>query len=369
MSDYKSIVNLNPKEEEGNGLYYAAFSAVCLRVWLEKQHRPGRSWNNKKRFQLDTMILSHILQLGSNSILTQEKYRDPLSSASYTDISYAMFPTVALFNHSCKRETLLLNINNQMRVFAGRDIKAGEEIYFDYYTAFIKNYTFQDRQKKIYNDIGFYCKCTFCEEEYSPPQIAYLCPNCKGALFINLDDTNQCSKCKAIFDQEKIDWLKDIKAQGLAKAKLAEDMDPDAVAESTLKEAYNLLSQALHPNNAELDQARKSLFEHYVHFSRFNKAIGLAKVTAQAHKEVYGVNSFEYVIAQKDVIVTKFRQFQASKDKNPKLAAEIRAMATDHIEKYENLIKIFKTYKSIIPMEKQLEPLKMVKMALTSEDS
>lgn len=80
-------------------------------------------------------------------------------------VGAAMYPTLALFNHSCEPSFMRCNYGNSVICVASKTIKKGDEIFENYglmYTA----KSLAERQKITSSHYGFKCECLPCAEDW-----------------------------------------------------------------------------------------------------------------------------------------------------------------------------------------------------------
>jgi len=340
-SNYESVLRLKYYKDDFELIEDYILDAIYLRMWLEKKSSDCCNWSDEKRFQLEQLILIHFYQIKINLISIPAPV-DSTKINSSLNIGYGLFPTIAMFNHSCKPDIFIFNQDNHLRVYTAREIKAEQEIFFCY-DASIFRHTYQDRKErlKLYR---FECKCQHCLHKYTSPIIAYQCQHCHGPLFIHFDDSNSCSVCKSCLDKEAVKRVKklvneafDKEQQGnklLNQSKLDEGI-------TLLSEAYNTLFEYLHRHNLKLDQVRSSLISCLSLFGHYDKAAKLSKLSAKVHQELFGLDSVEYGQAQINLINMKLCELQQAVEENQAEAKVIRNEATalidDNIKRFKKL--------------------------------
>jgi SET and MYND domain-containing protein len=90
-----------------------------------------------------------------------------LSSPSLTPIGIAMSPSVALFNHSCRPNAVVVfpQGSKHMAVVAIADIREGEEVLTSYIDVSLPRHLRRQDLKKRY---GFDCDCSLCRAPLDP---------------------------------------------------------------------------------------------------------------------------------------------------------------------------------------------------------
>ncbi|RZC42755.1 SET and MYND domain-containing protein 4 [Asbolus verrucosus] len=162
-----------------------------------------------------SLILRHlqILQFNSHEISeirnTAESVIDGLQTFYKSDyIGAGLYPTLALFNHSCDPSIVRYNIGSRMVVRTIKPVKAGDIIYENYgpmYTTM----GVEERRANLQERYWFECYCTPCQEEWplfenmDPNQIKVGCQNenCPFEFTLYKDDFCpylQCDYCKTV---------------------------------------------------------------------------------------------------------------------------------------------------------------------------
>lgn len=125
-------------------------------------------------------------------------------------------------NHSCRANAVSLVIGNQVKLFALRDIKEGEEITIPYAAALnctesivkheeITRMNREGRRKYILDKWNFVCECELCkEEEKAEKKAEDTCRVCKKE-----NVKSKCAKCKKIYYCSRDCQIKDWKEHKL----------------------------------------------------------------------------------------------------------------------------------------------------------
>ncbi|KAF5303889.1 hypothetical protein FQR65_LT08083 [Abscondita terminalis] len=130
---------------------------------------------------------------------------DPQDETNFkaTYVGGGIYPTLALFNHSCDPSIIRYNIGTEMIVKAIKPIKKGDVIYENYgpiYTNMVRG----ERRKNLQENYWFECACQACEEDWSlfkdmeDNLIKIPCKNskCDNFFFLNENIENPTIKCK-----------------------------------------------------------------------------------------------------------------------------------------------------------------------------
>ncbi|KAI0042812.1 SET domain-containing protein, partial [Auriscalpium vulgare] len=145
-------------------------------------------------------IVDVISRFATNSIT--------LTSPSLTPLGVSVSPSVALINHSCEPNAVVVfprassapaNDEPAMHVVALRDIAADEEVF----TAYIDTtLPYAQRQEALSATYNFACKCSLCSKHPngSDPREAIWCPkSCGGSCPFPTeeDPLTRCYKCRS----------------------------------------------------------------------------------------------------------------------------------------------------------------------------
>ncbi|XP_059610965.1 SET and MYND domain-containing protein 4 [Phlebotomus argentipes] len=170
-SDFRKVCNLfkvDVKQRSVNDVFQHAvmayFLAKCLAAGDFFADHPSEDvFNEMSGFILRTL---QVLQFNTHEVFELRTGKTPLSPDRKTIfIGGALYPTVALFNHSCDPGIVRYFRGNRVFVHAIKNIKAGEIVAENYGPL----YTQEDREqrhetlKQIYY---FDCMCTACQENW-----------------------------------------------------------------------------------------------------------------------------------------------------------------------------------------------------------
>ncbi|KAK4689455.1 hypothetical protein P7C73_g669, partial [Tremellales sp. Uapishka_1] len=185
-----------------------------------------------------------------------------LSSPSLSPIGVSTSPIVALCNHSCQPNAVVVFpglVGGEMNVVAIRDLAPGEEILTSYIDVSIP---FADRQLDLSKRYGFTCQCQLCRQSedmaWVDPRWCVRHVGCrvdgKGRmpnLTINGDGGTTCDACRELF---QVDTSLIRGAINMGKGLLSEDEEGELGAAdlpkivSILKPLLHLLPASSYPN-------------------------------------------------------------------------------------------------------------------------
>ncbi|KAF7422345.1 hypothetical protein PC9H_010501 [Pleurotus ostreatus] len=188
-----------------------------------------------------------------------------LTSPSLTPLGVCVSPAVALINHSCDPNAVVVFPRSSgsvaqeplMQVIAIKPIAADEEILTSYIDTTLPK---SQRQQFLLETYSFTCKCNLCENEGKSdsvdPRIAIWCPKaCGGTSPLPVTDTDivRCSKCKAVVTSTDavIDAAR-VGQEALDKATALQFRDPEKSKQLTNNLIPILLSTSLTPSTHPL---------------------------------------------------------------------------------------------------------------------
>lgn len=150
-----------------------------------------------------------VLQFNTHEIFELEQRKKDKTKES-TFVAGALYPTVALFNHSCNPGVIRYFRGNTIHVHAIKTIEAGELIAENYGPI----YTTQgrtERRDKLQDVYRFHCDCEACSDDW--PRFEQLSTNyiklrckaeksvgCTGTVYVPIDCTEflvNCNECGA----------------------------------------------------------------------------------------------------------------------------------------------------------------------------
>lgn len=170
---------------------------------------------------LAALIFRHIMQISCNVIGIEFDPNDPESngcqtlSSSSSVIAIGVYPTIALLNHSCDRNTYRIFTGKSLTLKAYDSMKSGSEITFNY-GPFDRKVSRRDRREVLKKNYFFDCECTSCKNQVENIGSAFACPVCpEGAVIVSFfDRSSYCVKClkSNILDvdavEEKVEQLR-----------------------------------------------------------------------------------------------------------------------------------------------------------------
>ncbi|XP_055699154.1 SET and MYND domain-containing protein 4 isoform X2 [Phlebotomus papatasi] len=170
-SDYRKICNLfkvDVKNRSVNDLFQhtvmASFLTSCLKAGdYFGDHQDQDTYHEMGGFVLRTL---QVLQFNTHEVFELQAGKTPLSPDRKTIfIGGALYPTVALFNHSCDPGVVRYFRGNRVFVHAIKNIKAGDIVAENYGPL----YTQEDREQRrtTLKQIYFFdCMCIPCQENW-----------------------------------------------------------------------------------------------------------------------------------------------------------------------------------------------------------
>ncbi|KXN82768.1 Histone-lysine N-methyltransferase ASHR1 [Leucoagaricus sp. SymC.cos] len=189
-----------------------------------------------------------------------------VTSPSLTPIGVCLSPTVALFNHSCEPNAVLVFPRAQHRsktteptveVIAIQDIAADEEVVISYIDSTLPRHERQQALKETYH---FTCDCLLCsqprEERYVDPREGMYCPKkCEGSCWLPTKENplTRCTKCGALVkDTDSVLDAIRIGQEAVEKATRVQFSDPPKAIQLTTNLIPILTSAGLLPSSHPL---------------------------------------------------------------------------------------------------------------------
>ncbi|KAM6501854.1 SET domain containing protein [Amanita muscaria] len=181
-----------------------------------------------------------------------------LTTPSLTPIGACISPSIALLNHSCDPNAVIVFPRNSanpklheplLQVIAIKPINPGEELLTAYIDTTLPR---EDRRKTLKETYSFDCRCKLCCPPlgFVDPREALLCPTrkdpssraCSGICEIPAEGVNvsRCNVCNLFIDPKAIEEIRDalrVSQKGLVKAGDLEYKDP----ERAIRLASNLM--------------------------------------------------------------------------------------------------------------------------------
>ena len=174
----------------------------------------------------------------------------------------ALFPTLALFNHSCSPNArhIVSSEERAVEVLAQRDIKKGEEISIRYTWTTQVLEPLAERRAFISSQWHFSCCCSRCSDTSAAGCLAALvCQLCQGSLVslhpLASDSQWGCDKCAATITATEAQLRVDKVATTLGK-----------IGKSDVRRLESFLGAAariLHPCHSLVLEVKRSLFSLY----------------------------------------------------------------------------------------------------------
>ncbi|KAF9236037.1 hypothetical protein BU15DRAFT_50600 [Melanogaster broomeanus] len=185
-----------------------------------------------------------------------------LTSPSLTPIGVSVSPLVALINHSCLPNAVVVFPHSGkshtkepvMHIVALRDVAVGKR-YFHVLTAYMDTtLPKSERQKILEETYNFTCQCPLCKQDSAviDPREAVWCPKSCGGMCVlpnEEDQLSRCIKCKAaITDPQAVIDAARIGQEALDKATVVQSSDYNKARQLTTNIIPILLSADLTPS-------------------------------------------------------------------------------------------------------------------------
>ncbi|KAF3909123.1 hypothetical protein ABW21_db0206416 [Orbilia brochopaga] len=124
-----------------------------------------------------------------NSVATSTQAFDPIG----VTVDYQ----VAMFNHSCDPNAIVLSDGRQLVIRSLREIPKDTEITISYIDNWLPR---SDRQQELFKRYMFNCACSLCSAAVQPLE-SWLCPKCKKTAPVA---SNICPSCSEVVSEEKL---------------------------------------------------------------------------------------------------------------------------------------------------------------------
>ncbi|CAG9855188.1 unnamed protein product [Phyllotreta striolata] len=219
--DYDNVFFLcrneaNRKREEL--LHFSCMAIFLLRLLKFAKYFPFETVDETLKddeVYFGSLLLRHLQLLQFNAHEVSElrnidkshEFEDLMTKYENAAIGAGLYPTLALFNHSCDPSIVRYNIKSKMVVRTIKPIKAGEIIYENYGPLYTST-QMEERQKILQNNYWFECLCTPCVErwpmykEMKENELRIPCktPRCPFVFLLEGDDDPYftCEFCKSI---------------------------------------------------------------------------------------------------------------------------------------------------------------------------
>merc|ERR1719334_898910 len=172
-SDYKNYFNLVSHHSErttGDMFHRAMFSVFLLRCLQSQGYFPDPPSESASQDEvLIGTILFHfleVLQFNAHEVVQFEmQSKTSQEGAKSAFIGAGVYPTLALFNHSCDPSIVRYYVEDWVVVQAIKNIFKGEEICENYGPIFFHSPR-EDRQMRLEKQYWFKCACVACKENW-----------------------------------------------------------------------------------------------------------------------------------------------------------------------------------------------------------
>ena len=184
-------------------LFHRSAFAVLLLRCLESQGYFGDDSSEDDKIYIGT-LLTHflqILQFNAHEVAQFEmrgkRFQDGAKSQF---IGVAIYPTLALFNHSCEPSVIRIYSAETIHVQAVKKIRKGEEIFENYGPIFFTTPK-ADRQDRLSKQYRFNCRCKACNDNWpklenmDSNELNFRCPTCYDAVPCSTSANSMQIKC------------------------------------------------------------------------------------------------------------------------------------------------------------------------------
>jgi len=168
--NYFNLVNHHSERKTGDVFHRSMFSVFLLRC-LQSQgyfpNKPGDKLTEEETF-IGTLLMHflEVLQFNAHEVAQFEMIsKTSQEGAKSAFIGAAVYPTLALFNHSCDPSIVRYYVEDYVVVQAIKNIFKGDEICENYGPIFFHSPR-DDRQSRLEKQYWFKCQCVACKENW-----------------------------------------------------------------------------------------------------------------------------------------------------------------------------------------------------------
>jgi len=233
------------------------------------------------RYVAETLF-NHAVQSNLNGISMQRSKFDPKTNklVDYEFLANGYFPTIALTNHGCAPNTVMMFKDRKCYLVTCRKIRAGEEISNNYGTLY-SNDDKKTRKEYLNENYNFTCSCVACENDWSKlgrnqRMRFFRCPACFYPQNSPLSRADY-QLCEVEDCQFRMDAQKNLQALGacvVRKALASEHLSAGRFhkAREEAVQAMKTLESYLAPNDFEIAGFKEefiTILEHNILNSNF----------------------------------------------------------------------------------------------------
>lgn len=207
-SDYRNIFNLvtHHKEMGTNEKFHrTAFSVFLLRC-LQSQGYFGEDCSQvlyQDAILIGTLLVHflEVLQFNTHEVAQFEMKGKMFEDGSKSQfVGAAVYPTLALFNHSCEPSVIRIYSAETIVVQTIKKIRKGEEIFENYGPIFFHS-PLASRQDRLSKQYWFKCSCRACSnnwpllQDMTSEELHFRCPTCYDAVPCSTSSNSMQVKC------------------------------------------------------------------------------------------------------------------------------------------------------------------------------
>jgi len=260
--DYVNLYNLctHRDQRKMNDIFHRAMFVVMMLRCLKKLGYFGEDVKEKANSEDETEVftddeiyigtlLCHFLesmQFNAHEVAQFEMIaRNTEEGSKSVFIGAAVYPTLAMCNHSCDPSIVRFYIESTVCVQAIKNIPKGEEICENYGPIFFHSDR-EDRQQRLKKQYWFDCQCIPCTEnwplmhEMSDDVLNFRCHECNGVVPFSAHSTNPLLRCVC---GTPVEVLKALKA--ISETEIMQEKGKKAMEKGSLEEAYDLYTSYL----------------------------------------------------------------------------------------------------------------------------
>ena len=339
---------------------YSIASAIITGLLLEKTSNDIMMTKSSVT-SLVERVIKHLRQVNVNAvtILSKDVTRNDDAEAIYTEstVGVGVYLTTRLINHSCDPNCRIVRFDRDtLYLMAVRDIAAGEELTISYGGSY--RWQIQSKRKQMLKESYFFdCDCSACSAGLQPLTTALACPDCRGPVVV--DGQMTCLHCKKTNHVDINSVIKDTTAS-LKIVQLADTVidpknkdaaatsgiNPYEVAEKTLDEAHETLSQILYKTHNELSKIQEKRLLCYLKLKKYRKSVEVAESLVQYLCLQYHETYYKIINAILTLLKCQSLYYKQLKAASPLDKNEINIIKTSSLKNIDLLEDVYQKVSS-----------------------
>ena len=253
--NYYNLVNHHEKRQMGDIFHRSMFTVFMLRC-LQSQgyfpNSPGESLTEDELL-IGTLLMHflELLQFNAHEVAQFEMVsKTSQEGAKSVFIGAGVYPTLALFNHSCDPCIVRYYVEDHVVVQAIKNIRKGEEICENYGPIFFHSDR-EDRLSRLEKQYWFKCQCVACQEnwptmhEMTQDVLNFRCSQCGDSAPFHTSSNMPSLRCGCGTNINLFKGLKD-----LADTELLSEAANTELQKNNLEKAQKMYTELLQKYDA-----------------------------------------------------------------------------------------------------------------------